>query len=216
MSFKPFTTLASRTVVVAQENIDTDQIIPARFLTTTSREGLGRAAFYDWRYDEDGRPRNSSVFNGVNPATHQILVAGPNFGCGSSREHAPWALADFGFRAVISSDIADIFKSNALKNGLLPVTVDPETHKKLLAAPGAEVTIDLETETVTFGDGATASFRIESFARRCLLDGVDPLGHILNQMPAIEAYEAENAAAKTTLILRGRRSRRLEGWAAKR
>ncbi|MFZ5617477.1 MAG: 3-isopropylmalate dehydratase small subunit [Pseudomonadota bacterium] len=190
MSFEPFKTLVSRTVVLAQENIDTDQIIPARFLTTISREGLGRAAFYDWRYDEDGRPRNSSVFNGVNPATHQILVAGSNFGCGSSREHAPWALRDFGFRSVISSDIADIFKSNALKNGLLPVTVDEATHKKLLASPGAEVMIDLETETVTISDGATAAFRIEPFARRCLLDGVDPLGHILNQMQAIEAYEA--------------------------
>ncbi len=191
MSFDPFQTLTSRTVVLHQENIDTDQIIPARFLTTTVKDGLGKSAFYDWRYDEDGRPKNSSVFNGVNPETHQILVAGSNFGCGSSREHAPWALADFGFRAVISSDIADIFKSNAQKNGLLPVEVDEETHKKLLASPGAEVSIDLENCEVTFGDGEKGSFPIEAFARRCLLDGVDPLGHLLNQVPDIEAYEAQ-------------------------
>ncbi len=190
MTFDPIRTLRSRTVVMAQANIDTDQIVPARYLTTTSREGLGKVLFYDWRYDEDGRQKNSSVFNGVNPATHQILVAGPNFGCGSSREHAPWALRDFGFRAVISSDIADIFKSNALKNGLLPVAVDAATHKRLLNSVGCEVAIDLESLTVTLDDGVTAAFAVEPFARRCLLDGVDPLGHILKQMPAIEAYES--------------------------
>ncbi len=190
MSIEPIRKVTSRTVVLPQENIDTDQIVPARFLTTTTREGLGRAAFYDWRYDENGQPRNSSLFNGVNPQTHRILVAGQNFGCGSSREHAPWALLDFGFRVVISSDIADIFKSNALKNGLLPVTIDAATHLRLLAAPGAEVTVDLEAETVTLADGARVSFKVEPFARRCLLDGVDPLGHLLNEMPAIEAYEA--------------------------
>lgn len=190
MTFDPIRTIRSRTVVLPQANIDTDQIVPARYLTTTSREGLGKALFYDWRYDEGGRPKNSSLLNGVNPATHQILVAGPNFGCGSSREHAPWALYDFGFRAVISSDIADIFKSNALKNGLLPVAVDQATHRKLLNSPGREATVDLETMTVTLDDGATTAFTVEPFARRCLLDGVDPLGHLLNQMPAIEAYEA--------------------------
>ena len=193
MSFDAFKTLNSRTMVLSQENIDTDQIIPARFLTTTSRDGLGKSVFYDWRYDEDGRPRNSSVFNGVDPLKHQILVAGSNFGCGSSREHAPWALADFGFRAVISSDIADIFKSNALKNGLLPVTVDAATHAALLSKPGAEVTIDLAACTVSYGDGEEATFEIEAFARRCLLDGVDPLGHILNQLPDIEAYESRRS-----------------------
>jgi len=189
MSLEKFKTLTSKTMVLPQENIDTDQIIPARFLTTTTREGLGEAAFYDWRYDEEGRPKNSSLFNGVNPGTTRILVAGSNFGCGSSREHAPWALADFGFKAVISSDIADIFKSNALKNGLLPVTVDEATHKKLLASSGAEVTIDLEEMTVRLDDGAAASFPVDAFARRCLLDGVDPLGHLMNQMPAISNYE---------------------------
>lgn len=193
MSIEPFGKLTSRTIVLPQENIDTDQIIPARFLTTTSKGGLGRAAFYDWRFDENGRPKNSSVFNGVNPATHQILVGGSNFGCGSSREHAPWALLDFGFRVVISSDIADIFKSNSLKNGLLPVTVDVRTHEKLLNTPGAEVTVDLEAETVSISDGSVATFSIEPFARRCLLDGVDPLGHLLNQISAIETYERERA-----------------------
>ncbi len=190
MTFEPIRTIRSRTVVLPQANIDTDQIVPARFLTTTSRAGLGKALFHDWRYDENGRPKNSSVFNGVNPATHQVLVAGANFGCGSSREHAPWALHDFGFRAVISSDIADIFKSNALKNGLLPVAVDAATHGKLLNSPGREVTIDLETLTVTLDDGATTTFAVEAFARRCLIDGVDPLGHLLKQIAAIEAYEA--------------------------
>ncbi|HBS30382.1 MAG TPA: 3-isopropylmalate dehydratase small subunit [Parvularcula sp.] len=195
MNFDPIRTLRSRTVVLPQANIDTDQIVPARFLTTTTRAGLGKALFYDWRYDEDGRAKNSSVFNGVNPATHRILVAGPNFGCGSSREHAPWALHDFGFRAVASSDIADIFKSNALKNGLLPVAVDPATHQRLLNSPGREVTIDLERLTLSLDDGATAAFAVEPFARRCLLDGVDPLGHLQRHMPAIEAYEVRQSTA---------------------
>lgn len=194
MSFEPFETLRSRTIVLPQKNIDTDQIIPARFLTTTSRKGLGKAAFYDWRYDVDGRPRNSSIFNGVDPESHRILVAGSNFGCGSSREHAPWALYDFGFRAVISSDIADIFKSNALKNGLLPIEVDDETHEYLLSHPGAEVVVDLEKEIVgVLGGGKSTTFKVEAFARRCLLDGVDPLGHIMNQTDAIKAYEEARA-----------------------
>lgn len=193
MSREPFGKLTSRTLVLGQENIDTDQIIPARFLTTTTREGLGKAAFYDWRYDANGRPKNSSIFNGYNRDTHKILVAGSNFGCGSSREHAPWALLDFGFRVVISSDIADIFKSNALKNGLLPVTVDEATHRKLLASPGIEATVDLEEESVTIEGLGEARFKVEPFARRCLIDGVDPLGHLLNQIAAIEAYERARA-----------------------
>jgi len=193
MPSEPFSKLTSRTVVLAQENIDTDQIIPARFLTSTLREGYGKAAFYDWRFDDSGRPKNSSPLNGYNRETHKILVAGPNFGCGSSREHAPWALYDFGFRVVISSDIADIFKSNALKNGLLPVTVDEATHRKLLSSPGAEVTVDLELQAVTAEGGVRKSFSVEPFARRCLLDGVDPLGHILNQMDAIQSFERASA-----------------------
>ncbi len=192
MSFEPFSKLRSRTIVLAQENIDTDQIIPARFLTTTTRKGLGGSAFYDWRFDDNGRAKNASVFSGVNPETYRILVAGSNFGCGSSREHAPWALSDFGFRAVVSSDIADIFKSNALKNGLLPVEVDDEMHHFLLAHPGADVLIDLEEEVIAvLGGGRSAPFSVEPFARRCLLDGVDPLGHLLNQSAAIESYEKE-------------------------
>lgn len=193
MSFEPFTKLTSQTVVLSQENIDTDQIIPARFLTTTSREGLGKSAFYDWRYDEDGRKKNSSVLNGVNSATHKILVAGSNFGCGSSREHAPWALYDFGFRAIISSDIADIFNSNALKNGLLPVVVDEKTHRHLLNAPSESVTIDLESQTISFSESWQSVFEVEAFARRCLLDGVDPLGHLLNKLDTIKAFEAAHA-----------------------
>jgi len=191
MSFDPIQRIRSRTIVLDQENIDTDQIIPARFLTTTSRDGLGRAAFYDWRFDDNGRPRNASVFNGVDPASRQILVAGSNFGCGSSREHAPWALMDFGFRAVISSDIADIFTSNALQNGLLPVEVDEETHRFLLANPGVELSIDLEALTVSLPDGRTTEFSVEPFARQCLLNGIDPLGYLLDQMPAIEKFEAD-------------------------
>jgi 3-isopropylmalate/(R)-2-methylmalate dehydratase small subunit len=193
MAFEPFTTLTSRTLALPAENIDTDQIVAARFLTTTSREGLGAAAFYDWRFDENGNPKNSSPFSGYDPATQKILVAGANFGCGSSREHAPWALYDLGFRAVISSDIADIFTSNSLKNGLLPVQVDDKTHRELLARPGIDVTIDLEKQTLRFADDWQAVFRIEPFARRCLLDGVDPLGHLLNQSDAIVAYEAARA-----------------------
>lgn len=194
MPFEPISFIRSRTVVLAQENIDTDQIIPARFLTTTTREGLGAGAFYDWRFDSEGRPKNSSLFNGVDPARQRILVAGANFGCGSSREHAPWALMDFGFEAVISSDIADIFKSNALKNGLLPVEVEDELHAWLLAHPGAEVTIDLESQVVgVLGGGPSAGFAVEPFARRCLLDGVDPLGAILKEADAIAEYEKARA-----------------------
>lgn len=189
MSFEPINIIQSRTFVLAQENIDTDQIIPARFLTTTSREGLGKAAFYDWRFDDNGRTHNASVFNGVEVTKHQILVAGPNFGCGSSREHAPWALLDFGFRAVISSEIADIFTSNSLKNGLLPVEVDQETHRVLLDNPGIDVAIDLDAQKVSLPEGRRANFSVEPFARQCLLTGVDPLGHLINQTPAIERFE---------------------------
>lgn len=193
MSFEPFTRLTSRTVILSQDNIDTDQIIPARFLTTTERSGLGKAAFYDWRYDDAGNPRNDTPLSLAEQGNHEILVAGGNFGCGSSREHAPWALLDFGFRAVISSDIADIFKNNALKNGLVPVEVDSKTHKCLLQKPGAEVTVDLESQTIRFGEGWQTVFDVEPFARRCLLDGVDPLGHLINHTSAIKAYEQAKA-----------------------
>lgn len=186
----PFKRLEARTLVVRQSNIDTDQIIPARFLTTTTREGLGANAFYDWRYTADDQPKNASPFPVAGAGDRQVLVAGPNFGCGSSREHAPWALLDYGFRAVVSSDIADIFKSNSLKNGLLPVEVDAETHAALLERSGVAIAIDLEECTLTTEDGIEASFTVEPFARRCLLDGVDPLGHILAHDAQITAYEA--------------------------
>ena len=181
--------IRSRTVVLPSADVDTDQIIPARFLTTTSRDGLGRALFADWRFDAEGAPRPEFVLNRPVSVGCAILVAGRNFGCGSSREHAPWALYDYGIRAVISTAIADIFFTNSLKNGLLPVLVNEDFHVWLLAHPGAEVEIDLEATTVTLPDGRSAKFPIEAFARHCLLHGVDELGYLLAQAPAIEAFE---------------------------
>jgi 3-isopropylmalate/(R)-2-methylmalate dehydratase small subunit len=190
---EPFQVLTSHTVVLAETNIDTDQIIPARFLTTTSREGLGTFAFNDWRYEADGALKPGCILNQIDPAEHRILVAGRNFGCGSSREHAPWALMDYGFRAVVSTEIADIFTSNALKNGLLPVIVDPATLDRLMAHPGEPVTIDLERNELRYGNHVV-SFKIEPFARECLLNGVDTLGWLLKQTPQIERYERDHAA----------------------
>ncbi len=195
---EPFQTLTSRTVVLSQESIDTDQIIPARFLTTTSRDGLGDKAFYDWRYDGNGKARKDALLNQIDPHEHRVLVAGDNFACGSSREHAPWALLDYGFRAVISTSIADIFTSNALKNGLLPITVDTDTHARLLADPGGRVAIDLEAGTLSIGNEPPVRFEVEPFARRCLLDGVDPLGHLLERLPTIESFERANGLERTT------------------
>jgi len=188
---EPFTRLTSQTFVVPQESIDTDQIIPARFLTTTTREGLGKAAFYDWRYDADGKPLADAQLNNVNTKTHKILVAGDNFACGSSREHAPWALLDYGFKAVISSEIADIFRSNALKNGLVAIVLAPEKHAQLLARPGIELCIDLESMSISGPDGWHADFSLDAFARRCLMMGVDQLGYLLAQREAIEAFETQ-------------------------
>jgi len=185
--------IRSRTLVLPAADVDTDQIFPARFLTTTSREGLGRALFADWRFDAEGRPRPDFVLNCPDAPGCAILVAGRNFGCGSSREHAAWALYDHGIRAVISTSIADIFFSNALKNGLLPVVVKKDVHGWLLAHPGAEVEIDLEAMTVTLPDGRRVGFAIEAFARRCLLQGVDELGYLLSKRAEIEAYEKERA-----------------------
>lgn len=193
--FEPFRQLTSGTVVLKQANIDTDQIIPARYLTTTSREGLGAHAFHDWRYDEAGAPREDSPLDGPEHEGHEILVAGPNFGCGSSREHAPWALADFGFRAVVSSDIADIFKSNSLKNGLLPVEIDAETHARLLERPGRQITIDLEEGMLRCGNDIEARFTVEPFAKKCLLEGNDPLGFLTDRMDAIQSYETDRQKA---------------------
>jgi 3-isopropylmalate/(R)-2-methylmalate dehydratase small subunit len=189
---EPFTRLTSRTHVIAQESIDTDQIIPARFLTTTTREGLGAKAFYDWRYDAAGKVTDQPL-NTLDVCAHRILVAGENFGCGSSREHAAWALLDYGFRAIISTQIADIFTSNALKNGLLPITVDRAVHARLLSTPGARATIDLERRQLELDQQTSVSFAVEPFARRCLLEGVDTLGWLLERLAKIEAFESRKA-----------------------
>jgi 3-isopropylmalate/(R)-2-methylmalate dehydratase small subunit len=192
---EPLTRIHSRTVVIDSTNVDTDQIIPARFLTTTTKEGLGRQLFADWRYLADGSPNPDFVLNTPAAAGCRILVAGRNFGCGSSREHAPWALLDFGLRAVISTEIADIFRSNSLKNGLLPVTVDESTARWLLDHPGAEIDIDLARSVLTLPTGATVPFPIEAFARHCLLNGIDELGFLRSKLPEIERYEAARDAA---------------------
>ena len=192
---EPITRITSRTVVMASSNIDTDQIIPARFLTTTTREGLGSALFADWRYDAAGKPRPDFILNSPEAQGCRVLVAGRNIGCGSSREHAPWALLDHGFQAVISTEIADIFRSNSLKNGLLPVIVDEATHAWLIAHPGAEVTVDLERRALDLPDGRSVGFPLEPFARYCLLNGVDELGFLLSQDKAISAYEARRPRA---------------------
>ena len=186
---EPLKTLTSGTVVFSQSNIDTDQIIPGRFLTTTTREGLGAHAFHDWRYEADGSVKPEAVLNRIDPAEHRILIAGDNFACGSSREHAPWALLDYGFRAVVSTSIADIFTSNALKNGLLPVVVSQAVWDDLAAHPDQPVTIDLEAETIRRGNAEPTPFRVESFARQCLLDGVDAMGWLTARLPDIEAFE---------------------------
>jgi 3-isopropylmalate/(R)-2-methylmalate dehydratase small subunit len=186
---EPVVSLASRTVVLPAANIDTDQIIPARFLTTTTRSGLGAQLFADWRYDAAGAPRPEFALNLAAAQGCRILVAGHNFGCGSSREHAPWALLDYGFRAIISTQIADIFRNNSLKNGLLPVIVDEATGAWLIAHPGALVSLDVAAGTLTLPTGVTADFPLEAFARHCLLTGVDELGFLLERRTAIEAYE---------------------------
>ncbi|HEY4368581.1 MAG TPA: 3-isopropylmalate dehydratase small subunit [Steroidobacteraceae bacterium] len=189
---QPIRSIESRTVVVPSTNIDTDQIIPARFLTTTTKSGLGKQAFADWRYDAAGNARPDFILNKPEAVGCQILVAGRNFGCGSSREHAPWALLDYGFRAVVSTEIADIFYNNSLKNGLLPIVVDESTHRWLIENPGATVRIDLEAGKLSLPNGATTAFSIEAFARYCLLNGTDELGFLLQQVDAIARYEQSN------------------------
>ena len=185
--------IRSRTVVLPVDDVDTDQIFPARFLTTTSHEGLGRALFADWRFDAAGRLLPEFAFNLPEAAGCTILVAGRNFGGGSSREHAPWALRDYGIRAVISTSIADIFFNNALKNGLLPVLVGEGIHDWLLAHPGAEVEIDLAAMTLALPDGRHVGFPIDAFARHCLLHGIDELGYLLSRQAVIEAFERSRA-----------------------
>ena len=181
--------LRSKTVVLPVDDVDTDQIIPARFLTTTTREGLGQHLFHDWRFDGNGESDTGFVLNSPAAKGCTVLIAGRNFGCGSSREHAPWALLDFGLRAVISTEIADIFRSNSLKNGLLPIVVDENTHQWLLENPGAEIAIDVEASTVTLPDGSESPFPIDDFARYCLLEGIDQLGYLQKHSDDITSFE---------------------------
>jgi len=199
-----FTTFTSRLAPLAIDNIDTDQIIPARFLKTISKAGLGDQLFYDWRYDASGNPKPDFLLNRPEGRQAQVLLAGDNFGCGSSREHAPWALTQYGFRAVISTSFADIFRGNALKNSLLPIAIPAEEHKNLLAAvaanPAATVTVDLAQQKLTLPDGSSVTFPVDSFAKECMLQGVDELGYILKQAAAISAFEAKRTLTIDTLV----------------
>ncbi len=194
-----FTTLTSRLVALPVNNIDTDQIIPARYLKVTDKAGLGAALFADWRYNADGSPKPDFVLNQSAAPGAAILLAGDNFGCGSSREHAPWALLGYGFRAVISTSFADIFRNNALKNGLLPIVVTADTHRSLLdlaeEAPHAEITVDLAAQTVTLAGGVSFTFPIDGFSKTCLLNGVDELGYIRSFSDRIAAYEVQHGIA---------------------
>ncbi len=199
---KPFTNFESRMVPLAVNNIDTDQIIPARFLKTTSKQGLDQQLFNDWRYDAQGQPKPDFILNQPRGQGAQILLAGDNFGCGSSREHAPWALTQFGFRAVISTSFADIFKQNSLKNSLLPIVVPHDVHTKLFAAaPEATVKVDLANQTLTTPWGQQVEFPVDGFAKHCLLEGVDELGYILQHEADIAAYEAGRRAPINTLAV---------------
>jgi 3-isopropylmalate/(R)-2-methylmalate dehydratase small subunit len=193
-----FTPFESRMVVIARDNIDTDQIIPARFLKTISKAGLGDQLFYDWRYDAAGKPKPDFVLNQPESKACQVLLAGDNFGCGSSREHAPWALTQYGFRAVISTSFADIFKGNSLKNSLLPIVVPHDAHAELLKNPTGAVKVDLTSQTLTLPSGRKVQFPVDDFAKNCLLEGIDELGYILKQEPAIAAFEAAHTAGIDT------------------
>lgn len=191
---EPIRPFSSRAVVLPIENIDTDQIIPARFLKTTSSQGLGESLFADWRYNADGSPKPEFILNQPQAQGVAILIAGNNFGAGSSREHAVWALTGYGFKAVISTYFADIFRNNSLKNGLLPIQVDAETHRQLFSLiaedPTTTIKVDLEAQTITLPDGRAVTFPIDGFARRCLLDGVDQLGYLMNMDDKIATFEA--------------------------
>ncbi len=193
-----FTLLSSGVVPLSQENVDTDQIIPARFLKTTVKDSLGGSLFADWRYAPDGTPREEFVLNRPEMAGKQILLAGNNFGCGSSREHAPWALMAYGFRAVISTSFADIFRNNSLKNGLLPVAVDEPTHARLFqllaAQPEALLEIDLPAQELRLPDGTVSHFPIDPFSKSCMLRGVDPVGYLLSQEPRVAEFVAARPA----------------------
>ncbi|MBK9122921.1 MAG: 3-isopropylmalate dehydratase small subunit [Chloroflexi bacterium] len=200
---EPFKAFAGSMVALPINDIDTDQIIPARYLKVTDKAGLGQAAFSDWRYNTDGSPKPDFPLNQPQYQDAQVLVAGHNFGCGSSREHAPWALLGAGIRAVVSTDFADIFKNNSLKNGLLPITVDEDTQKQLISLaqedPTAQVRVDLEAQTLTLPDGRAVTFPVDGFSRYCLLNGVDQLGFLLRLEGEAAAYEAAHPAPVTTI-----------------
>lgn len=189
-----FTTLTSRVMPLPVNDVDTDQIIPAQFLKVTDKNGLAEALFFHWRYNDDKSPKAEFVLNKLEFKGAQILLAGDNFGCGSSREHAPWALTSYGFRAVISTSFADIFRSNSLKNGLIPIVVDEATHKMLFdyvdEVPNAEFTVDLESQTLSFPNGSV-EFPIDAFNKACLLNGTDELGYIMSFEEDIAAFEAQ-------------------------
>ncbi len=198
------TTFTSRLAPLAIDNIDTDQIIPARFLKTTSKIGLGDQLFCDWRYDAEGKPKPDFILNKPEGKAAQVLLAGDNFGCGSSREHAPWALTQYGFKAVISTSFADIFKGNSAKNSLLTITIPPDAHKALFASlaanPAATVTVDLADQKLTLPDGSSVTFPVDEFAKQCMLNGVDELGYILKQQDAIQAYESTRPLTVNTMV----------------
>ena len=189
---EPITTFRGKSVAIPAANIDTDQIVPARFLKSSDKSALGKALFADWRYDPDGSPRADFPLNRPGAQGATILGAGDNYGCGSSREHAPWAMAGFGLRAVVSTSIADIHRNNCLKNGILPIVIDAGAHREALAAAegNAELEIDLPNQTLALPSGTKASFPIDAFAKRCLVQGVDELGYLLSKLPGIEAYES--------------------------
>ena len=190
---EPITKITSRIVPLPNENVDTDIIVPARFLKVTDKVDMDQYLFRDWRFDEDGKPRPDFILNQPRAKGAQILLAGRNFGSGSSREHAPWALLAFGFRALLSTSFADIFRGNSLKNGLLPVVIPPDVHAELFRLvekdPNLKVSVDLASQSVTLPDGKTVSFPVDNFSKRCLLAGVDQLGYLLKQESHIRAYE---------------------------
>jgi len=192
-----FKKLTSRVVPLPDENVDTDQIIPARFLKVASKAGLGKCLFYDWRYDADGKPKPDFILNQPHLAGAAILLAGNNFGCGSSREHAPWAIADFGIRVIISTSFADIFRNNCLKNGILPLIVTKDVHEKLFRivgeSPSAELTVGLESQTLLLPDGEAVRFPIDPFSKKCLLEGLDDMGYLLKHSDKSAAYETSHS-----------------------
>jgi len=201
---EPFRSVASAVVPFPRNDIDTDQIIPARFLKTVNRDGLGDQLFYDWRYLADGSPNPEFILNRPEMAARAILLAGDNFGCGSSREHAPWALMAWGIRAVISSGFADIFRANSLKNGLVPIAVAPDVLAGLFALaetdPDAALTVDLEAQELRLPDGSIIGFEVDPFARRMILAGTDELGYLLSLEAEIAAYEAAHPPRVSTLV----------------